>query len=213
MKKTPKKAGALLLSAALLLSFPGCHTDTPDNISSAEASASPEISVDRTISVTIPEAVLRLTDADMPAMARRLGLDNVTDNDDGSCTVCMTAEEQETILSTLRESLDSQLAALPESGTWPFIDSIELNSTCTEVTIHSEKDRYSPVRDNTMAQTVYIPALLYTAFSGGDTEAFSLHFTVLDADGKTALGEFDYPAPEPEVSADEEPSGNEPDEE
>ena len=63
-----------------------------------------------------------------------------------------------------------------------------------------ETTRYSPARDNTVAQAVYIPALLCAAFSGEDPEAFAVHFTVLDSDGKTVLGEFDYPEPEAAAS-------------
>ena len=137
---------------------------------------------------------------DPAATARGLGLTNVTDNDDGSCTIQMTAEEQETASAVLRENLDEQLLALPESGTWPFLDAVELSNDCTKATLHSAAARYSPARDNTVAQAVYIPALLCAAFSGEDPEAFAVHFTVLDSDGKTVLGEFDYPEPEPAAS-------------
>lgn len=194
-----KAAGALLLSAALLLSPAGCRADDAAE-SEPTASASPEDAVSRPISVTFSEALLHETGLDPAATARGLGLTNVTDNDDGSCTIQMTAEEQETASAALRESLDEQLLALPESGTWPFLDAVELSNDCTKATLHSAAARYSPARDNTVAQAVYIPALLCAAFSGEDPEAFAIHFTVLDSDGKTVLGEFDYPEPEAAAS-------------
>ena len=72
-----------------------------------------------------------------------------------------------------------------------------LDADCKNATLQSEQARYNPVRDNAVAQAIYLPALLYTAFTGVDPETYSLHFTVLDSDGKTVLGEFDYPKPEP----------------
>ena len=157
-----KAAGALLLSAALLLSPAGCRADDAAE-SEPTASASPEDAVSRPISVTFSEALLHETGLDPAATARGLGLTNVTDNDDGSCTIQMTAEEQETASAALRESLDEQLLALPESGTWPFLDAVELSEDCTKATLHSAAARYSPARDNTVAQAVYIPALLCAA--------------------------------------------------
>ena len=131
-----KAAGALLLSAALLLSPAGCHADDAAE-SEPTASASPEDAVSRPISVTFSEALLHETGLDPAATARGLGLSNVTDNDDGSCTIQMTAEEQETASAALRESLDEQLLALPESGTWPFLDAVELSDDCTKATLHT----------------------------------------------------------------------------
>ncbi len=190
MTRFARKTGALLLSVLLLLPTAGCRTaESPE--SSAMASAAPEDVVSRPISVTFSRAVLRQTGLDPAATARKLGLSNVSDNSDGSCTVLMTAEEQAAACAALRESLDAQLAALPESGSWPFLDAVELNDACTDVTLHSDAERYSAERDRTIAQAIYIPALLYTVFNGGNAD-FTLHFTVLD--GRTVLDTFDYPA-------------------
>lgn len=207
--KRMRTAGALFLSAALLLALPACgEAQKAESSPEPSAEASIEAAANRGYIVTIPESVLKRTGVDIPAVARKLELGTVTMEDDGSCTVQMTEEERDTVLAALRKSLDEQLAALPESGTWPFLDGVSLDKSCKTVTLQSEAARYSPIRDNAVAQSVYIPALLYTAFSGGDTESFSLHFTVLDSDGKTTLGEFDYPEPEaePEPSENGEPS-------
>ena len=44
---------------------------------------------------------------------------------------------------------------------------------------------------------MYIPALLYAAFTGEDAESFTVHFTVKDETTGDVLGAFDYPAAEP----------------
>lgn len=198
------RAVALLLSAAMLLGFAACSAapveSTPSPSPTPESSVAAEAAASRGYVITIPESVLRLLDTDITALARRLELDTVTILDNGSCSIQLTESERDTVCTTLRESLDAQLAALPENGTWPFLDSVTLDAKCQNATLMSEKARYSPVRDNAVAQAVYIPALLYTVFSGGDPEAYTLHFTVLDRDGKTVLGEFDYPKPEPSPS-------------
>ena len=113
----------------------------------------------------------------------------------------MTAEEQETASAATVERCVGRTAARPAGERHlPFLDAVELSEDCTKATLHSAAARYSPARDNTVAQAVYIPALLCAAFSGEDPEAFAVHFTVLDSDGKTVLGEFDYPEPEPAAS-------------
>lgn len=47
---------------------------------------------------------------------------------------------------------------------------------------------------------MYIPALLYAAFTGEDAESFTVHFTVKDETTGDVLGAFDYPAAEPTAS-------------
>lgn len=211
MKRRIHRAGALLLSAALLLGFAACTAQETGSsaMPSSSPASSPEAAANRGYVVTIPESVLKSTGADIPAIARKLELTTVTMNDDGSCTVQMTETERDTVCAALRESLDEQLAVLPESGTWPFLDGVALDADCKNATLQSEQARYSPVRDNAVAQAVYLPALLYTAFTGVDPETYSLHFTVLDSDGKTVLGEFDYPKPEPSASPEAVPDTDE----
>lgn len=113
MIKAAKKAGALLLSAALLLAPAGCRADEAQS-ESAAVSAAPENAVSRPISITFSEKLLRQTGLDPAATARKFGLTNVTDGDDGACTILMTAEEQAAVCAALRESLDEQLLALPD---------------------------------------------------------------------------------------------------
>ena len=141
----------------------------------------------------ISKDTLRRTGLDITAAAHRLGLTNVTTNDDGSCTVEMTKDERDAVCAALKESLHEQIIALPEDGTWPFIKSVTLSEDGRSAEILSTKDLYKPERDNAAAQAVYIPALLYAAFTGEDAESFTVHFTVKDETTGDVLGEFDYP--------------------
>ena len=148
----------------------------------------------------ISKDTLRRTGLDITAAAHRLGLTNVTTNDDGSCTVEMTKDERDAVCAALKESLHEQIIALPEDGTWPFIKSVTLSEDGRSAEILSTKDLYKPERDNAAAQAVYIPALLYAAFTGEDAESFTVHFTVKDETTDDVLGAFDYPAVEPTAS-------------
>mgnify|MGYP004468435645 CR=1 FL=1 len=112
----------------------------------------------------------------------------------------MTKDERDAVCAALKESLHEQIAALPEDGTWPFIKSVTLSEDGRSAEILSTKDLYKPERDNAAAQAVYIPALLYAAFTGEDAENFTVHFTVKDETTGDVLGEFDYPAAEPTAS-------------
>lgn len=64
----------------------------------------------------ISKDTLRRTGLDITAAAHRLGLTNVTTNDDGSCTVEMTKDERDAVCAALKESLHEQIIALPEDG-------------------------------------------------------------------------------------------------
>ena len=92
---------------------------------------------------------------------------------------------------------------MPEDGTWPFIKSVTLSEDGRSAEILSTKDLYKPERDNAAAQAVYIPALLYAAFTGEDAESFTVHFTVKDETTGDVLGAFDYPVAEPTASESE----------
>ena len=112
----------------------------------------------------------------------------------------MTKDERDAVCAALKESLHEQIIALPEDGTWPFIKSVTLSEDGRSAEILSTKDLYKPERDNAAAQAVYIPALLYAAFTGEDAEGFAVHFTVKDETTGDVLGEFDSPAAEPTAS-------------
>ena len=183
MRNAKRLLAALLLAAALIFSSASCGGQT-ETASEAPAAASSEPQRDYTVQIS--KDTLRRTGLDITAAAHRLGLTNVTTNDDGSCTVEMTKDERDAVCAALKESLHEQIIALPEDGR-----SAEILST---------KDLYKPERDNAAAQAVYIPALLYAAFTGEDAESFTVHFTVKDETTGDVLGAFDYPAAEPTAS-------------
>ena len=89
---------------------------------------------------------------------------------------------------------------MDEEGRGPFIISLRLSPDGRSAEILSTKGLYKPERDNAAAQAVYIPALLYAAFTGEDAESFTVHFTVKDETTGDVLGEFDYPTAEPTAS-------------
>ena len=60
----------------------------------------------------ISKDTLRRTGLDITAAAHRLGLTNVTTNDDGSCTVEMTKDERDAVCAALKESLHEQIIKL-----------------------------------------------------------------------------------------------------
>ena len=197
MRNAKRLLAALLLAAALVLSSASCGGQT-ETISETPSAVSSEPQRDCTVQIS--KDTLRCTGLDITAAAHRLGLTNVTTNDDGSCTVEMTKDERDAVCAALKKSLHEQIAALPEDGTWPFIKSVTLSEDGRSAEILSTKDLYKPERDNAAAQAVYIPALLYAAFTGEDAESFTVHFTVKDETTGDVLGEFDYPVAEPTAS-------------
>ena len=187
MRNAKRLLAALLLAAALIFSSASCGGQT-ETASEAPAAASSEPQRDYTVQIS--KDTLRRTGLDITAAAHRLGLTNVTTNDD----------ERDAVCAALKESLHEQIIALPEDGTWPFIKSVTLSEDGRSAEILSTKDLYKPERDNAAAQAVYIPALLYAAFTGEDAESFTVHFTVKDETTGDVLGAFDYPAAEPTAS-------------
>ena len=170
MRNAKRLLAALLLAATLIFSSASCGGQT-ETASEAPAAASSEPQRDYTVQIS--KDTLRRTGLDITAAAHRLGLTNVTTNDDGSCTVEMTKDERDAVCAALKESLHEQIIALPEDGTWPFIKSVTLSEDGRSAEILSTKDLYKPERDNAAAQAVYIPALLYAAFTGEDANSGS----------------------------------------
>ena len=179
---------------ATVLIFAAC---SPTAAQKTEATPSPTpVPVERTESVTLPESVMDSLQLDVAALSRRLSLYNVTENIDGSCTVHMTQEEKDVILPALRTALDAEMEALVSSGTWPFLTKAEISADAAHATLHTAAKQYDPVRDRTCAASVYLPALLYAAFTTDDAESFTLQFTVLDEKLQT-IDEYVYPFPDP----------------
>ena len=193
----------LCLLLAILLTLSACH---PAGTQKAEAAPSPTpVPVERTENVTLPKNVLDRLHLNVAALSRRLSLYNVTENADGSCTVHMSQEEKDVILSALRAALDGEMETLAANGTWPFLTKVEISADAKKATLYTTAEQYDPVRDRTCAESVYLPALLYAAFTTENAEAFTMKFTVLDEKGKK-LDTFTYPAPaataEPSASPD-----------
>ena len=87
MRNAKRLLAALLLAAALILSSASCGGQT-ETASETPAAASSEPQRDYTVQIS--KDTLRRTGLDITAAAHRLGLTNVTTNDDGSCTVELT---------------------------------------------------------------------------------------------------------------------------
>lgn len=189
-----------VLSAAMLLSLTGCRKQAAESKPPEPTPAAVSEEPERTESVTISAEVSKKTGADIAATARKLGLENVIQNEDGSCTIYLTEEERNTFLTSLRESIDTKLTPVPAEFQWPFLEGAEISEDCRSVTLRTTAARYNALRDNTSAQVFYLPCLLYIAFSGEDADSFVQHFTVVDTADGTVLCEFDYPAPEPTPS-------------
>ena len=100
MIKAAKKAGALLERRPLC-----SPRRLPRRRAQSERrlSAAPENAVSRPISITFPKAAA--ADRPRPRRDRPQIRPEVTDGDDGACTILMTAEEQAAVCAALREAL------------------------------------------------------------------------------------------------------------
>ena len=192
MRNAKRLLAALLLAAALVLFSASCGGQT-ETASEAPAAASSEPQRDYTVQIS--KDTLRRTGLDITAAAHRLGLTNVTTNDDGSCTVEMTKDERDAVCAALKESLHEQIMLCRRTARAVY-KNVTLSEDGRSAEILSTKDLYKPERDNAAAQAVYIPALLYAAFTGEDAESFTVHFTVKDETTGDVLGAFDYPVAE-----------------
>ena len=103
MRNAKRLLAALLLAAALILSSASCGGQT-ETASEAPAAASSEPQRDYTVQIS--KDTLRRTGLDITAAAHRLGLTNVTTNDDGSCTVEMTKDERDAVCAALKTAGD-----------------------------------------------------------------------------------------------------------
>ncbi len=115
----------------------------------------------------------------------------------------MTAEEQAAVCAALREKPRRTAPRPCRRAARGFLDGAALSADSTAVTLHSDA-ALQPCPRQRRGAGVYIPALLCAVFAGDDADTFALHFTVLDSDGRTVLGEFDYPGaagkPQPDAA-------------
>jgi len=189
MKRTVQRLFALFLLACWLLT--GCAAQPHAALPEATPTPQP---VERADKITVSEVIIDRLDLDMAAAARRFQLSTVTENMDGSCTIHLTPQEKDALQTAMQAALTDALAALTADSTWPFLIKAEMDMKDCSVKLLTEADRYSAERDRTIAQAIYLPTLLYLAFTGGDAEHFSQSFTVVDVHTKTTLDTFVYPA-------------------
>lgn len=200
------KRTALLL-ALLMLLCSACSAP-PAVIEEPQASPTAE-PVERTESIVIGKDTLERLELNISVMSRKMQIYNVTENADGSCTVHMTPEEREAIISSLRTALDDEMDTLVKDGVWPFLEKVKISEDATKVFLYTSEEKYDSVRDRTCADAIYLPSLLYAAFAQPETaETFSMQFTVMDKTEKR-LDFFVYPEKKPELTAAESSAENE----
>ena len=90
--------------------------------------------------------------------------------------------------------LDSAFDTLPESGLWPFLDKIAVSEDLKTVYLYTTEDRYTAQRDSTIAPAVYLPCLLYKAFSGENADRFKQEFIIRN-EQRIEIDSFRYPLP------------------
>ena len=190
-RTTPRLLAVFLLCFWLLLT--GCATQPGTALPESTPTPQP---VERSEKITVYEETIDLLHLDMESAARRFQLSTVTENIDGSCTIHLTPEEKNALQTSMQASLTDALAALTQDGTWPFLIKAEMDMTDCSVKLLTEADRYIPERDRTIAQAIYLPTVLYLAFTGGDAETFVQHFAVVDVHTKTTIDTFVYPEAE-----------------
>lgn len=198
MRNAKRLLAALLLAAALILSSASCGGRPKRQAKRLPPRLPNRSGITPCRSPRTPCAAQGSTS---PPAAHRLGLTNVTTNDDG---LLHGRNDKRRARCRLRRAEGKSARAdlaLPEDGTWPFIKSVTLSEDGRQRR-NSEYQRACINRsaDNAAAQAVYIPALLYAAFTGEDAESFTVHFTVKDETTGDVLGAFDYPAAEPTAS-------------
>ena len=172
---------------------PQAVSELPEASPAAEA-------VERTEGVLISKKTLECLDLNISVMSRKLQLYNVAENADGSCTVYMTPEEQEAIISALRTALEDEMNALVKDKIWPFLKRVEISEDGQSAHLYTKAGEYDSVRDKTCADAIYLPTLLYVAFALPDmAEDFAMQFTVIDETDRM-LDYFRYPKKEVQPS-------------
>ena len=183
---------ALFLALCFLLS--ACAAQ-PAVSEMPEASPTAE-PVERTESIVISKDTLERLELNISTMSRKLQLYNTAENPDGSCTVYMTQEEHDAIVSALRAALEEEMKALVKEEIWPFLKRIEISEDGRSAHLYTKAGEYDPIRDRTCADAVYLPALLYNVFTQPETaDDFTMQFTVKDETDRM-LDYFRYPKKE-----------------
>lgn len=202
-----KRGLAALFLVCLLLFLTACSAGPAvSEIPEVSATAEPIV---RTESIVVAKSTLDMLDLNISVMSRKLQLYNVTENADGSCTVHMTQEEKKAMISALRSALDEEMKSLAADGTWPFLKRVEISEDGSTAHLYTSAEQYDPIRDRACADSVYLPVLLYVAFSQPEAaNEFTMQFTVLD-ETERMLDYFKYPKKEVRPSASSESAGME----
>lgn len=114
MRNAKRLLAALLLAAALIFSSASCGGRPKRQAKRLPPRLPNRSGITPCRSPRTPCAAQGSTS---PPAAHRLGLTNVTTNDDGSCTVEMTKDERDAVCAALKESLHEQIIALPGGRT------------------------------------------------------------------------------------------------
>lgn len=196
-----KKAISLILAAALLLSLTACSGKQSGGDTSQEKTQDASVStgggfqeensseynnsddginVDSgflNVTITVPASFLGedFSQEDVEQAVQEGGYKSGTLNEDGSVTYVMSKSKHQELMSRIRESIDSSLAEMAGSESYPDIVSVTANDNYTQYIVKLSADEVS-IEMSFLPLEFYIFSGMYHAFNGTEAENINIQF-------------------------------------
>lgn len=192
-----------LLIAAFLAACSGNETADKDNKSEENAEQNQEeteekgLSVDKgllNVEVTLPAAFFEGTDMDeVIAEAKKDGVKEVKQNEDGSITYIMSKAEHKKMVTEMGTSITEYTEELKNSEEYPSIKDVTHNKSFTEFTLTVDKDSYENSFDGFAVLGLGMQSAMYHAFKGANPDEYKVTISVKDEATQEVFGEVIYP--------------------
>ena len=191
------------LMAAFLAACSG--NDTADNDSKSEKNTEEKeeeteeqgLSVDKgllNVEVTLPAAFFEGSDMDeVIAEAKKDGVKEVKQNDDGTITYIMSKAEHKKMMAEMGTSITEYTEELKNSEDYPSIKDASHNKSFTEFTITVDKAVFENSFDGFALLGIGIQSSMYHAFNGKGTDDYQVKILVKDEATQEVFDEVIYP--------------------
>lgn len=171
-------------AAALLLTACGGENEATKQEKETEEKSGESLDVDKglfSVEVTLPASFFEdSTEEEIIAKAKEQGITEAIVNEDGSVTYKMSKSKHKELMKEMKDSVESTIDEIVNSGDYTSIKEISYNKDFTEFDVKVNRQQYENGFDGFAILGLVIGSAYYSAFDGKSGEDLQILFNMID---------------------------------
>jgi hypothetical protein len=191
---------------ALLLILASCSTNEKEDKSgdgekttkqTEEKAKEDSVDVDKgllNVEITLPASMFEGQDINtVIADAKKEGVKEVTQNEDGSLTYKMSKAKHKEMMKEIKDSIIASVEEMKNSEDFQSFKDITYNDDFSEFTVIVDKGKYENSMDGFATMTLAMSGMMYQLYNGVDADKYKVTIYLKDEATQEVFDEIVYP--------------------